>query len=616
MFSAVCTAPTATVTGIPGRRQRADRPRELGWEADDGHARRHVEAERAGRKRTVDENRSSSGRRRLLDLFVGEPAARKQCCGTGDRAHAVLAEEAGDATARDGARDRHQLGSHGVRRSAAQRKDAVEDDAQARPQVDANGGRLTSAVRRSDGERRWSSARAGDAPEDRPRPAVVTRRCDDEHVERGRPGHGASERPVGERGVRLGHADERDSGGIVRVPVVVRVDRGLEPGEQLVGARVHRVAALGIRLPAGHSDREDRSAGRDTVQASRPVRAGDDPRQLRAVALRTAADRRMRLGNAAASRRDDVDTRAGRCRADTGEIGRRPCPAARRRHRVRPDRVLPVAAPSPVWMRAGRVVERRPPGTRRAPGTRPQPRDRDRAASGRSDRAVPRTRSAPSRSDAPARSGAPLADIRLRNCSCAPRRRSRPPAHLRFARAPALGPDPCGQRGPAQDDDMPLRRRDHRAHAEDSLPPGLADRRERRRGRRRSRARRGAARLRRPSTAQRSPATQARHRRPARDSERREAAPRSGPPTRSSPHCPCRGRVGQSVPRGGLLAAPSSPPPRRRRRAARAPSARRPAGRGRRARERSRPGTTPRDRAFVARARTRRDREPHTAARS
>ena len=79
-----------------------------------------------------------------------------------------------------------------------------------------------------------------DAPVAGPGAAVVPGRDDDERVELGRAGDRARERAVGEGGERLDHADERDPRRVVRVAVAVRVDRALEPGEQLVGARVDR----------------------------------------------------------------------------------------------------------------------------------------------------------------------------------------------------------------------------------------------------------------------------------------------------------------------------------------------------------------------------------------
>ena len=69
----------------------------------------------------------------------------------------------------------------------------------------------------------------------------------------------------------------------MRVPVAVRVDGSLEPGQQLVAAGVDELAAVGGRLPAGDPDRQDRRAGRDAVQAVGASGAGDDPRQLGAV---------------------------------------------------------------------------------------------------------------------------------------------------------------------------------------------------------------------------------------------------------------------------------------------------------------------------------------------
>ena len=79
--------------------------------------------------------------------------------------------------------------------------------------------------------------------------------------------------------------DDGDPHGVVRVTVAVRVDRALEPGDQLVAARVDELAAVGRRLPAGDANRQDRRSGGDAVQAVRPVGAGDDPRHLGAVTL-------------------------------------------------------------------------------------------------------------------------------------------------------------------------------------------------------------------------------------------------------------------------------------------------------------------------------------------
>ena len=85
----------------------------------------------------------------------------------------------------------------------------------------------------------------------------------------------------------------------MRVAVAVRVDGAVEPGEQLVGARVDGVGAADVRLPAGDPDRQDRRARRDAAQAAGAARADEQPGQLGAVAL----DQRrvLRVGRARSS---------------------------------------------------------------------------------------------------------------------------------------------------------------------------------------------------------------------------------------------------------------------------------------------------------------------------
>ena len=135
-----------------------------------------------------------------------------------------------------------------------------------------------------------SAAGAPPGPETLPKPGpagpVVPGRRDDERVEGERPAGGPRERPVGEGGERLDHADERDPGGVVRVAVVVRVDRALEPGDQLVGARVDRPRRPSASRcqPATRIGKTSR-AGRDAREAGRPAGADEDPGELRAVAL-------------------------------------------------------------------------------------------------------------------------------------------------------------------------------------------------------------------------------------------------------------------------------------------------------------------------------------------
>ena len=148
--------------------------------------------------------------------------------------------------------------------------------------------------------------------------AVVPGRRDDERVERERPGGGARLRAVGEAGERLGERDQRDAGGVVRVAVVVRVDRALEPGDHLVAARVDRPVPERVGLPAGDADRQHGRAGRDAGEARRARRA---PTSRPAICVpwrstcvgSSGSARGERIGVAA----DDVDALAGRGRGGT-----------------------------------------------------------------------------------------------------------------------------------------------------------------------------------------------------------------------------------------------------------------------------------------------------------
>ena len=168
--------------------------------------------------------------------------------------------------------------------------------------MDANRRRGEAAVRSRDGDRGPARPRAGDAAVPGAGAAVVAGRDDRQHVEVGRPGDGPRERAVRERGVRLDHADERDAGGVVGVAVVVRIDRGLEPGEDLVGPGVDAVPALRVRLPARDAHGRIEAPGAIPWSPPGPSDPGDDPGELGRMALGPAGDRRMRLGDRHRSR--------------------------------------------------------------------------------------------------------------------------------------------------------------------------------------------------------------------------------------------------------------------------------------------------------------------------
>ena len=121
---------------------------------------------------------------------------------------------------------------------AAERRLTRREHAEPRPEQDVCSGAAPARVGRRDSERAGGAAGRGDAAVRRPRGAVVPGGCDDEGAEGERAARRARERAVRERRERLHYADERDAGGVVRVAVGVRVDGGLQAGEQLVGAAV------------------------------------------------------------------------------------------------------------------------------------------------------------------------------------------------------------------------------------------------------------------------------------------------------------------------------------------------------------------------------------------
>ena len=96
----------------------------------------------------------------------------------------------------------------------------------------------------------------------------------------------------------------------MRVAVGVRVDRPLEPGDQLVGAPVDGPVAGCVALPAGHADRVDACARREAGRIRGPVRADQDARQLGPVHLHVLRVARLRLRVGERVARDDVVARA------------------------------------------------------------------------------------------------------------------------------------------------------------------------------------------------------------------------------------------------------------------------------------------------------------------
>ena len=114
-----------------------------------------------------------------------------------------------------------------------------------------DGGAAASRVRGADGEGGRSAAGASDAAVGRAAGPVVAGGRDDERVEGEGPVGGAGERPVAEGCERLDDADERDPGGVVRVPVLVRVDGELEAPVRPEPTRVDGQPPLSLDLRAG-----------------------------------------------------------------------------------------------------------------------------------------------------------------------------------------------------------------------------------------------------------------------------------------------------------------------------------------------------------------------------
>ncbi len=184
-------------------------------------------------------------------------------------------------------------------------------------------------------------------------------------------------------------ADERDPRRVVGVAVAVRVDGPVEPGDQLVGARVDGAAAVGVRLPAGNADRQH---GRRRARRRASPPGPPAPTSRPAISVPCRSTWAGRSGSPAPRRR--------RCR----RRGRTPAQTRPWRYGLR--RSTPVSRSaivtprpsSPASRTSGRcpaggarasatAASRRPPGTRPAPGRRPSTSgDRSSSATARGSR--------------------------------------------------------------------------------------------------------------------------------------------------------------------------------------------------------------------------------------
>ena len=339
--------------------------------------------------------------------------------------------------------------------------------------MNANRRRGKASIGRGDGDGSWSTTGPGDAAVPRACTTVVAGRDDRQGIEAGRPRHGSRKRAIRERGIRLHHPDQRDARSVVCVAVVVRIDRRLEAGQDLVGTGVDGVPTFCVWLPAGDPYRQDRSSGRNAVEPSRAIRPGDDPCELGAMALGPAGNRRMRLCDATAPGVDDIDARenaaaeVGVRRVDSGVEQRDGHAGAvetrdlqiRDRRRQDSTRLVGlgwVCDPHRKHADDLSIVvekcERRRVESRREPVDHPGV-----PVLGRNSR----TRSG--------QAGEEL--LLLADGGSCPR------AHVSLCRLAARNAYALGERGRVEENDVPLCSRDRRAHSEHPLPAGLVDRR-------------------------------------------------------------------------------------------------------------------------------------------
>ena len=153
------------------------------------------------------------------------------------------------------------------------RTDAVVGRSSVAPTVSAGGG----------------AARAGERAEERAGRAVVPGRRDDERVERERAGDRLAPRGCRRtrRTARRRRA-ARSAAASWASPSPFGIDGAVEPGDQLVAARVDGARGPRRRLPAGDADREHDRARRDAVEPVRAARADEQPGQLPSRGARAA----------------------------------------------------------------------------------------------------------------------------------------------------------------------------------------------------------------------------------------------------------------------------------------------------------------------------------------
>ncbi len=258
---------------VAGGEPPEDRARDRVRDRDDRYRGSFVKAEAARgerRPQAVQEDGRRACRRCPLGSRRRRGATRYERRTTGDEARARAGEEIGEPR-----RGPPRSAAAGARR----RNLELEPPRGSRGAGDGDG--LVE-------NRLQAAAGAGDVAVCRRSCAVVARGCDDERAERRRRGDRLRFRRIVEAGERLGEREQRDPCRIVRVAVVVRIHRALEPGDDLVSARVDRPVPERIGLPAGDPDRQDGSSRRDARQSSGTAAADEQAGHLGPVTLELA----------------------------------------------------------------------------------------------------------------------------------------------------------------------------------------------------------------------------------------------------------------------------------------------------------------------------------------
>ena len=335
-FASNAAAPTARVTGIARRSAARTASASFADRPEDRDLDRAVGSERAGRQRAVDEHGAGTGRDHLAHGLRRRRPAREEHGRASDPAVPVASKSrvrppAAPTTA-GAARVSATTGAETERPGATTPPSGWSPETSTRSPASRStwpGRASTPRVDRAGRESGGRAARPADAAVRRPRRPVVAGGGDDERVERRGSRRGGGERAVRERGERLHHADESHAGGIVRIAVLVRIDRELDPGEELIRPAVDGDPAGGVRLPAGDSDRQQRRARGDALEAGRAARADDEARHLGAVALGPAGRRRVLTGARVAAGIEHVEPAQERIADVRVDDGRHPCRAAR-----------------------------------------------------------------------------------------------------------------------------------------------------------------------------------------------------------------------------------------------------------------------------------------------